>query len=91
MGFGNLAKAQSIEKEKREKLCLHHQQFHLRPARDITTEAATEVRETTRDPEEPRGIYKGSKLDPSVYGYVLEVICDNGETYETKGNVTLLR
>ncbi|HEX5150182.1 MAG TPA: PKD domain-containing protein [Parafilimonas sp.] len=37
------------------------------------------------------GKYKGQALQPDVYVYIAEVICDNGTVVSTKGNVTLLR
>lgn len=37
------------------------------------------------------GTYRGKPLSPDVYGYYLQVRCFNGELYQQKGNVTLLR
>jgi gliding motility-associated-like protein len=37
------------------------------------------------------GMYKGKALQPDVYVFLLEVICDNGEVFASKGNITLLR
>lgn len=37
------------------------------------------------------GKYNGAVLQPDVYVYVIEVLCDNGNVLFTKGNVTLLR
>lgn len=37
------------------------------------------------------GMYKGKKLDPAVFGYVFEGVCENGETLKDKGNITLIR
>lgn len=37
------------------------------------------------------GSFKGKALPPDVYGYYLEVGCFDGATYQTKGNITLLR
>jgi gliding motility-associated-like protein len=37
------------------------------------------------------GKFKNSKLDPAVFGYYLEGLCDGGEKFFKKGNVTLLR
>jgi len=37
------------------------------------------------------GKYKGNALQPDVYVYIAEVLCDNGTVITTKGNVTLLR
>ncbi len=37
------------------------------------------------------GTFKGKKLPPDVYGFYLKVGCINGEQYEHKGNVTLIR
>lgn len=37
------------------------------------------------------GTFKGAALPPDVYVYVTEMICDNGEVFQLKGNVTLLR
>jgi gliding motility-associated-like protein len=37
------------------------------------------------------GIYKGKELPPGVFGFYLEVQCDDGETFIKKGNITLIR
>ena len=37
------------------------------------------------------GKYKGNALQPDVYVYVIEVLCDNGNLISSKGNITLLR
>lgn len=37
------------------------------------------------------GTYRSKELGPDVYGYYLEVGCANGQRFEKKGNVTLLR
>ncbi|MCL6524216.1 MAG: PKD domain-containing protein [Thermoflavifilum sp.] len=37
------------------------------------------------------GTFKGEALPPDVYVYVTEMVCDNGEVFQIKGNVTLLR
>jgi gliding motility-associated-like protein len=37
------------------------------------------------------GTYKGSKLTPDVYVYVVDVVCDNSTIFTLKGNVTLIR
>lgn len=37
------------------------------------------------------GRYKGNALQPDVYVFVAEVVCENGTVLSTKGNVTLLR
>ncbi len=37
------------------------------------------------------GTFRGQPLPPDVYGYYVEVTCFNGETFISKGNVTLLR
>lgn len=37
------------------------------------------------------GTYKGSKLTPDVYVYMIDVLCDNSVIFNLKGNVTLLR
>jgi gliding motility-associated-like protein len=46
----------------------------------------------TRDPEAGwDGTFRGRELAPDAYGYLLEVRCVGGETYTSRGNVTLLR
>ncbi len=37
------------------------------------------------------GTYKGSKLTPDVYVYIVEVVCDNNTIIPLKGNVTLIQ
>ena len=37
------------------------------------------------------GTYKGIKLNPDVYVYVIDVLCDNNTTLPFKGNVALLK
>lgn len=37
------------------------------------------------------GTHHGKELPPDVYGYYLNVTCIGGETYEEKGNVTIIR
>ncbi len=37
------------------------------------------------------GRYKGQLLNPDVYVYMIEVVCENGSTLLYKGNVTLIR
>lgn len=37
------------------------------------------------------GKFKGNKLTPDVYVFIIDIICDNGDVITTKGNVTLLR
>jgi gliding motility-associated-like protein len=37
------------------------------------------------------GTYKGKKMDDSVFGYYAEGVCDNGEKFKKRGNVTLLK
>ncbi len=37
------------------------------------------------------GMYKGSRLTPDVYVYVVDVVCDNSTIFTLKGNVTLIR
>lgn len=37
------------------------------------------------------GRFQGADLPPDVYGYYVRCVCDDGSTYFTKGNVTLLR
>ncbi len=47
----------------------------------------------TADPLGPgwNGTFRGRALPADVYGYYLEVRCFNQETYQEKGNITLLR
>lgn len=37
------------------------------------------------------GTYKGQKLAPDVYVYIIEAKCDNGDPIKWKGDVTLMR
>jgi hypothetical protein len=37
------------------------------------------------------GDFKGSRLTPDVYVYVVDVVCDNSTIFTLKGNVTLIR
>ena len=37
------------------------------------------------------GTFKGSRLPPDVYGFYLTVICIGGDTFQQKGNITILR
>ena len=37
------------------------------------------------------GTYKGNQLSPDVYVYVIQGICDNGESLMWKGDITLGR
>ncbi len=37
------------------------------------------------------GTYRGKKLTPDVYVYIMEIICDNTHQFNMKGNVTLLK
>jgi gliding motility-associated-like protein len=37
------------------------------------------------------GTYKGDLAEPAVFVYYLEAVCDDGETYFEKGNITLIR
>lgn len=37
------------------------------------------------------GTYKGKKADPAVFVYYLKATCNNNETIEKKGNITLIR
>lgn len=37
------------------------------------------------------GNYQGKALQADVYVYLMELVCDNGQTFTKKGNVTLLR
>lgn len=47
----------------------------------------------TNDPQHDGwdGTFRNRQLPPDVYGYYLEVRCFNQETYQEKGNITLLR
>lgn len=37
------------------------------------------------------GSFKGKKIDPAVFGWYAEGVCESGEKFFKKGNVTLLR
>lgn len=37
------------------------------------------------------GTYKGIKLNPDIYVYVIDVLCDNNTTLPFKGNIALLK
>jgi len=37
------------------------------------------------------GTYKGKAVDPFVYVYYLEAVCEDGQTYFEKGNITVIR
>jgi gliding motility-associated-like protein len=37
------------------------------------------------------GTFNGKKLDPDVYVYTIDVLCENGEVFPFKGNVMLLK
>jgi hypothetical protein len=37
------------------------------------------------------GTFKGQKLNPQVFVYTTEMICDNNKIFKLSGNVTLLR
>ena len=37
------------------------------------------------------GTFKGKKLDPAVFGYIFEGVCENGDSIKDKGNITLIR
>lgn len=37
------------------------------------------------------GTYKGDVAEPAVFVYYLEAVCDDGQTYFEKGNITLIR
>ncbi len=37
------------------------------------------------------GTYKGKECDPAVFVYYLDIECKGGETYQEKGNVSLIR
>ena len=37
------------------------------------------------------GTFKGQKLTPDVYVYLIDVLCDNNVVFNMKGNVTLLK
>ena len=35
--------------------------------------------------------FKGRDVDPDVYVYYLEAVCEDGQTYFEKGNITVIR
>ncbi len=37
------------------------------------------------------GTFKGKPVDPFVYVYYLEAVCEDGQTYFEKGNITVIR
>lgn len=37
------------------------------------------------------GTFNGQKASPDVYVYIMEILCENGQVFPVKGNVTLLR
>lgn len=37
------------------------------------------------------GTYHGKPVPSDVYVYVIEALCDSGESYVTKGDITLVR
>jgi gliding motility-associated-like protein len=37
------------------------------------------------------GTYKGKLLDPSVFGYYVEGVCERDEKFTEQGNITLIR
>lgn len=49
------------------------------------------VFETTQVDKGWDGVFRGKPCDPGVFVYYLEVKCFDGQRYEAKGNVTLLR
>lgn len=49
------------------------------------------VFESTNQTEGWDGTYKGKECDPAVFVYYLDVTCIGGETYQEKGNITLIR
>ena len=50
-----------------------------------------QVFHTTNPDEGWNGSYKSRKLPPDSFAYCLIAVCATGETYETRGNVSLLR
>ncbi len=49
------------------------------------------VFETSDQNEGWDGTYKGKECDPAVFVYYLDIECKGGETYQEKGNVSLIR
>ncbi len=49
------------------------------------------VFESTNQSKGWDGTYKGKECDPAVFVYYLDVTCRGGETYQEKGNITLIR
>ncbi|MBI5219885.1 MAG: gliding motility-associated C-terminal domain-containing protein [Bacteroidia bacterium] len=49
------------------------------------------VFETTNIHQGWDGTFRGKNLDPAVFVYHLKVTCLNGEVFEKKGNITLIR
>jgi len=50
-----------------------------------------EVFKTENQSEGWNGTYKGNLAEPAVFVYQLEAVCDDGETYSEKGNISLIR
>ncbi|MEM9050673.1 MAG: gliding motility-associated C-terminal domain-containing protein [Bacteroidota bacterium] len=50
-----------------------------------------EVFKTENQSEGWDGTYKGNLAEPAVFVYQLEAVCEDGETYFDKGNITLIR
>ena len=50
-----------------------------------------EVFKTQNQSEGWDGTYKGNPAEPAVFVFQLEAVCDDGETYFEKGNITLIR
>lgn len=49
------------------------------------------VFESTNQSQGWDGTYKGKDCDPAVFVYYLDVTCLGGETYQEKGNISLIR
>lgn len=49
------------------------------------------VFETNNQKEGWDGTYKGKEVDPAVFVYHLTVVCDEGQEYFKKGNVTVIK
>lgn len=49
------------------------------------------VFETTSQNQGWDGTFKGKPVDPDVFVYHLEAVCEGGETYFEKGNITVFR
>lgn len=50
-----------------------------------------QVFESFAQSEKWDGTYNGKELPPGAFGFYLEVLCDDGESYVKKGNITLIR